>query len=302
MRDLIRGEDPQIASVLAVLADVDADVVLLQSVDYDLNGEAISRLAQASGYPHAVALRPNSGRPSGLDIDGDGRLGEPEDALGYGAFSGQGGMALLSRLPFNADAIVDHGAYLWRDLPGNLLPDAAEGWPSADVRNALPLASVGHFEVPLQLPDGLLTLFAFHAAPPVFDGPEDRNGRRNHDQIVFWQHRLDGSFGAVPDQFVLIGDANQDPNAGEGRKAAIRALLSDTRLQDPQPQSPNGLLTVDWTDVDAGVQRVSYILPASGLRVVNSGVVWPDPPDPLAAHVTQASRHRLVWVDLDLGP
>ena len=94
MRDLIRGDDPQISAVLSVLSEANADVVLLQSVDYDLNGEAISRLAKAAGYPHFLAQRPNSGRPSGLDIDADGRLGEPEDAFGYGEFSGQGGMAL----------------------------------------------------------------------------------------------------------------------------------------------------------------------------------------------------------------
>ena len=75
-------------------------------------------------YPHLFALRPNSGWPTGLDMDGDGRRGGPGDAQGYGAFSGQGGMALLSRFPIATEAARDWSALLWRDLPGALLPEA----------------------------------------------------------------------------------------------------------------------------------------------------------------------------------
>ena len=31
-----------------------------------------------------------------------------------------------------------------------------------------------------------LHVLASHPTPPTFDGPEDRNGRRNHDEIRFW--------------------------------------------------------------------------------------------------------------------
>jgi hypothetical protein len=100
------GEDPQVAAAVAVLVALDADVVLLTSVDYDRGLVALSLLADrlaAAGapYPHRFALRPNTGMQAGIDLDGDGRLGEPEDAIGWGRFAGQEGMAILSRLPID---------------------------------------------------------------------------------------------------------------------------------------------------------------------------------------------------------
>ena len=38
----------------------------------------------------------------------------------------------------------------------------------------------------------------------------------------------------------------------------------------------------------------------AGLRVVASGVMWPDDSDPFAATLAAASRHRPVWADIDL--
>ncbi len=302
LRDIMRGEDPQIASVLHILKAADADVVLLQSVDYDLENHALSRLASAANYPYFFAFRPNSGMPSGFDLDGDGRLGEPEDAFGYGLFSGQGGMALLSRFEIDKHNAHAHNSLLWRNLPNALLPDPVKSWPSAEVHARLPLSSIGHWEVPLNLPEGDIMLWAFHATPPVFDGPEDRNGLRNHDQIRFWQQRLDGYLGEPPHNVVLLGDANQDPKRGEGRKSAIRELLADQRLQDPTPAGASGVDTVDWSNVGAGRMRVSYVLPARHLTVVRSGVFWPEDTDPMAEVAKRASRHRLVWVDLEYVP
>ncbi|MEX0310192.1 MAG: endonuclease/exonuclease/phosphatase family protein, partial [Tateyamaria sp.] len=122
LRDLIRGEDDQINAVLAVIARADADVLALQGIDYDLTAEALGRFAGAAGYDHYFALRPNTGRPTGLDMDGDGRLGGPRDAQGYGRFSGQGGMAILSRLPVDAANVQDLSDLLWVDVPEARLP------------------------------------------------------------------------------------------------------------------------------------------------------------------------------------
>ncbi|RME14969.1 MAG: endonuclease/exonuclease/phosphatase family protein, partial [Alphaproteobacteria bacterium] len=46
--------------------------------------------------------------------------------------------------------------------------------------------------------------------------------------------------------------------------------------------------------------RVDYVLPDAGLVVTGSGVVWPAPDDPFAETVARASRHRLVWVDVEI--
>lgn len=288
LRDLKAGD---MAEAISDIVTVAPDVLLLTDFDYDLTGAALAalqeRLATAGhAMPHSFARLTNAGRPSGADLDGDGRLGEAEDALGFGMFSGQGGMALLAVLPFIDSEAEDFSALLWRDLDGSLLDD---GIPGA---NILPLASDGHWRVPVALPSGgQLALLAFHAQTPVFDGPEDRNGRRNRDQIRFWadQVRL------TPEPFILFGNANLDPNGGEGRRMAIRDLLDHPELQDPQPRSAAGALaTVDWPDPELGDLRVSYVLPSAGTIPSNSGVHWPDRQG--------GPAHKLVWVDVEITP
>ena len=302
LRDLIRGEDEQILAVLDIIADARPDVLLLQGVDFDQTNEALKRLANAAGFEHYFAFPPNSGRQAGLDVDADGRLGEPEDALGFGRFFGEGGMALLSRFPIQKEAARNYSDLLWKDLPDTMMPTPGNIWPPQDVYDALPLSSVGHWQVPVSFPEGALTLLAFHATPPVFDGPEDRNGLRNHDQIVFWQKLMDGIVGTAPDSgFVLLGDANQDPEDGDGRKSAILSLLADPRLQDTAPKGAEGTDTVDWEAIDVGKLRVDYVLPSSDLQVIGSGVFWPAAESEAAATARAASRHYLVWVDLEMS-
>lgn len=302
LRDIRRGDDLRFAAIAGVIAAVNPDVLVVQRVDYDLGLRALMALRDRIGqdgpyYPHLFARRPNSGWPTGLDMDGDGRRGGPRDAQGYGMFSGQGGMAVLSRYPLDAEGAVDFTAMPWRDLPGALLPRWPDGraFPSDAAQAVQRLSSVAHWAVPVMLPSGPLTLMTFHATTPVFDGPQDRNGRRNHDEIRFWQQYLNGAFGPVPAQrFAIIGDANIDPETGEGRRGAIRALLADPRLRDPLP----GRATVDWEQT--GPQRVSYILPSVDLRVTGAGVYWPPEGAPGRDAARAAGPHRLVWVDLAL--
>jgi len=312
LRDIRKGEDPQVAAVVRLLAEVRPDILLLTDIDHDLTLLSLhalrDRIATAGpDYPHLFAPAQNAGRDIGVDLDADGRRQEPEDALGFGFFTGDNGMALLSRYPLAAGA-RDFSARLWRDLPGNLMAGAELPAAAQDV---LPLSSVAHWAVPLTLSGGQLTVLAFSASPPVFDGPEDRNGRRNHDEVIFWRHYLDGAFGAVPQNLVLMGNANLDPEDGEGRHAAIRTLLADPRLQDPAPRDPAAAEeatpgqrgdpardTANWTEPVPGNLRVDYVLPAADLKVLGSGTRWPAP-DSLAA---RASRHALVWVDIDWPP
>jgi len=312
LRDIQRGEDAQIAAVVAVIAKADADVLVLMSVDYDLDGVALAALAErlaAAGvaYPYRFALRPNTGRPTGLDIDGNGRLGEARDAQGFGFFSGNGGMAILSRLPIATAGVRDFSAFLWRDLPGGLSQAGAE---EAAVQR---LSTTGHWDVPLTLPDGgALHLLAWHATPPVFDGAEDRNGRRNHDETAFWLRLLEGALPMPPPPapYVLIGTPNLDPVDGDGRRDAIAALLASPALQDPRPPSPRAegqaahtgdpALDTAAFGGEVGALRVDMILPSAEFAVSAAGMIWPRDDDPFASTVTLASRHRLVWVDLRL--
>lgn len=319
LRDILRKE-PDVAAVVQVLVAVQPDVILLTGFDYDFGGAALGAFAAMAGdagatYPHRLAFLPNTGMATGRDLDGDGRAGGPRDAQGFGEFAGQGGMALLSRLPLDGSAHRNFSAFLWGDLPGAIPPE--------DLAPDQRLSSVAHWDLALFLPDGRpVRLWTWHATPPVFDGPEDRNGRRNHDEAAFWLRYLDGALPWRPEEapFVLMGDANLDPVDGDGRPEALLALLGHPRIVDASPRSPGGEAaaardgganaahrgdpardTADWQDGPGqpGNLRVDYVLPSREWRVRDAGVWWPET-EPAAGIAAAASRHRLVWVDVEL--
>jgi len=302
LRDIQSGDDPQIAAIREIIARISPDVLLLTDFDYDLDGVALGAFADSfvPRYPHSFAMRPNAGMATGLDLDGNGRLGDARDAQGYGRFAGDGGMAILSRYPIDAARVTDLSETLWKDLPGATLPVAAGApFPSAAAQDILRLSSTGHWIVPISLPDGPpLSLLAFSATPPVFDGPEDMNGLRNRDELLMWDVVLKGGFGPAPDGFVLAGNANLDPQKGEGFSQAMAAFLNNPRLQDPLPNQD----TADWPDDGPGRLRVSYVLPAIDWTVTGAGVFWPEPDDPdralLGDDGQAAGPHRLVWVEI----
>lgn len=304
LKDIQSGTDEQVAAAVAVIVAAGPDVLVLTEFDWDYEGQALSAFNEllavaGSDYPHLYASKPNSGVATGLDLNQDGRFGTAEDAQGFGMFTGQGGMAVLSRLPI--ESVTDHTAVLWRDLPGNLMPPTPE-----DVAAVHRLSTTAHWEVQIDAPSPI-TLLAWSATPPVFDGKDDRNGRRNHDEAAFWLSRL------PPERFVLIGDAKLDPVDGDGRPEALRALIA--AAQDPQPRSEGGaqaaqtgvnaahkgdpaLDTAVYDENDAGNLRVDLVLPSKDLTVTGAGVFWPAEGEPLAEQVATASHHRLVWVDI----
>ena len=311
LHDLRKTPLPQQrAAVVTALVALNADILLLTAIDYDLRGEALAALAaqlEAAGQPYRyrAALRPSTGVPTERDLDGNGQLGEARDAQGWGRFAGEGGMAVLSRLPI-ADGARDFSGFLWADLPGNLMSDTD---PARDIQR---LHTTGAHEVPVLLPGGgTLRLLAFYASPPVFDGPEDRNGRRNHDEAAFWLRLLEGDLPlqAPAPPFVILGQTSLDPQDGEGRPQALRALLAHPALQDPAPRAPQGRhdaghkgdAALDTALYEGlGGRRVEVILPSADLTVSGAGVIWPPDSDPLAAPLAAASRHRPLWVEITL--
>ncbi|WP_175484931.1 endonuclease/exonuclease/phosphatase family protein [Jannaschia pohangensis] len=289
LRDLQSGRDDQAEAALAVILAARADVILLADVDWDLDGVGLTALTDrlrdgGLDYPYRVALRPNSGLPSGVDLDGNGVAHEARDALGYGWFTGDSGLAILSRLPL--DEIDDRSAVLWssRSDAADVLPEAA--------RAVVPLATTAQWVVPVQIGGTRLTLITMAAGTPVFDGPEDRNGLRNADELRWIAELAEDA--ALP---LVLGRANLDPDRGEGDRAALLSLLTHPKLVDPMPESASaGRATVVWDSV--GPMRVDYVLPPRGLGVVSAGVIWPDASDPLAQMVERAGPGRLVWVDV----
>jgi hypothetical protein len=235
-----------------------------------------------------------------LDIDGNGRLGDARDAHGYGRFAGDGGMAILSRFEIDTDHLRDFNEVLWADLGGAELPrDGDMPFFDAQVRANLRLSSDGHWIVPINLPDqSSVSIMAYSATPPVFDGPEDMNGLRNRDELRLWEALLDGDFGDAPTSFVIAGNANLDPETGQGDRAAMAAFLARSDITDPLA----GLPTADWGVEGPGKLRVSYVLPSRDWKVSGAGVYWPAPDDPLVGLLGDdsmaAGPHRLVWVDI----
>ena len=316
LRDILSEEDAQVEAALRVLRAADADVLVLADFDYDLNGVALGAFAdRLEDYPHRLALPSNRGRPSGADLDGDGKIGGAEDAVGYAEYRGQGALAVLSRLPINRAGARNFNDLAWTALPNHMALDKTP--PD------FPLSTTAHWNVPITLGDGTsLRILTWHATPPVFDGPEDRNGRRNHDETAFWSTFLDGKIGAPPPIFVLAGVANLDPLDGDGRPGALNALLSREDTHHLAPTSEGGRLaaerdggvnlrhrgdpaldTADWPDAEGrpGNLRVDYLIPSATLSVLGSGVLWPAPETSLGRDAERASRHRLIWVDVALA-
>ncbi|MEO1550642.1 MAG: endonuclease/exonuclease/phosphatase family protein, partial [Pseudomonadota bacterium] len=332
----------QIKNVIAILQKVRPDILLINEFDHDRDGIALAAFAAALGVgpegldlPYNFAGPSNTGQPSGLDLDGNGRTNDPQDAHGYGRFPGQYAMALLSRFALDHDAIRSFRTLRWAELPEAQLPQRADGspFPSAEVHSQMRLSSKSHWDVPVKIADTTLHILAAHPTPPVFDGPEDFNGLRNAAEIGFFTQYLDGvpltddqgrSAGFEGRFAVIMGDLNADPFDGDGRHGAIQALLSHPRLTDPRPTSDGarlasetqgganighrgeaGLDTADFNDARGpGNLRVDYVLPTTTLGIRASGVFWPAPDDPLAGLLgsgkARASDHHLVWVDISL--
>lgn len=347
--DLDGGDDPQAKQVAQLLQHVRPDVVLINEFDWDAEGEsarifeqAYLSVSQGGGEPLEYAFHyvpeTNTGVHSGVDLNNDGQaVSTPgsqaygEDAYGFGTFPGQYGMVIYSRYPIVQEQARTVGRLLWKDMPDNLLPD---DWYSAEAVDVLRLSSKNHVDVPIEVDGHIVHMLASHPTPPSFDGPEDRNGRRNHDEIRFWVDYITGGDSAAyiqddagvagglePDAaFVLLGDLNSDPHDGDSRREALHSLLEHARVQDPQPQSDGAeqaaesdggantshqgdprLDTADFNDGRVGNLRVDYALPSSNLRVNASAVFWPAPGSQ-HAELASVSDHHLVWVDVTVGP
>jgi 3-phytase len=340
--ELEAGTSEQARSVAEILQRVRPDVVLLNEVDYDSSGKTLQWIRQKylavsqGGHPpidyqHAYLGPVNTGIPSGIDLDGNGETGQPADAFGFGRFPGQFGMLVLSRYPIDADKARTFGQFPWKKMPGALLPvDPADGTPyySAEATAIFRLSSKSHWDLPIRIGQTTIHLLASHPTPPVFDGPEDRNGRRNHDEIRLWadyirpsrsNYLVDdrGQRGGLPrgQHFVIAGDMNADPLDGDTVPGAIRQLLGQRRVNARQIPSSEGAVafrntgvnanhrggaehdTADFSDNGPGNLRVDYVLPSRSLKIVRSGVFWPPAGDPASA-LLDASDHRLVWVDI----
>jgi hypothetical protein len=349
--DLSTPNNQQAKNVAETIQRIRPDVVLINEFDYDANGTALSLFqdnylsigqngAAPIHYQFRFAAESNTGIPSGFDFNNNGVVGGPDDAYGFGFYPGQFGMAVYSRYPIDQTGIRTFQKFLWKDMPGAKLPDdpatpAPKDWYSPAELNVFRLSSKSHWDLPVLIDRKVVHFLTSHPTPPVFDGPEDRNGTRNFDEIRLWAdyitpHRGEYLYddagrrgGLHPGSlFVIAGDQNSDPLDGDSIPGAIQQLLDNPLVNDRSTPSSAGAVeqnalqgganlthksdpkydTADFADSAPGNLRADYVLPRRNLRIVGSGVFWPLMADPLFRLVGvfpfPTSDHRLVWVDV----
>jgi hypothetical protein len=102
-QNLAYGQEPRLRQVAEILQRVRPDIVVLNEFDYDPDYDAADLFSehylakswngqQPIRYAYSFRGPVNTGANSGLDLDGNGKTGEPQDAWGYGIFPGQYGM------------------------------------------------------------------------------------------------------------------------------------------------------------------------------------------------------------------
>jgi hypothetical protein len=334
------------------------DVLLVNEFDYDAGNVSLDGFhdnylmvphgdADAIEYPYRFTAPSNTGIFSGFDLDNSGAAGDfvPNDSFGFGFFPGQFGMAIYSMYPIDFDNVRTFQNFLWKDMPGALLPDdplfaGPADWYSPAELDVFRLSSKSHWDVPIEINNGTVHFLVSHPTPPVFDGAEDRNGTRNHDEIRFWADYIHpGRSGYIYDDeghsgglaadalFVVAGDQNSDPLDGDSIPGSIQQLLESPKVNTTVTPSSEGgpeqaLLqgdnnlthlsdpaydTADFGEAifgGPGNIRVDYVLPRKNMKITDAGVFWPVSTDPLFPLVGTfpfpSSDHKLVWIDLSL--
>ena len=338
----------QAQSVAEIIQIVRPDIVLLNEFDHDSEHKAVRYFMQQYLavpqndnrpiiYPYYYTNSVNTGIPSGHDFDNDGQFSVPGDAFGYGAFPGQYGMVLLSKYPIQNRHVRTFQHFLWKEMPDALLPDdlttrEQNDWYDQSELEIFRLSSKSHWDIPVQIGSRTLHVLAAHPTPPVFDGFEDRNGRRNHDEIRFWADYITPQKGGYiyddtgrqggldeDDLFVILGDLNGDPHDGDSTGDAVCQLLSHQAVCDPRPTSSGalqrGLLNKDINlshqsspSCDTyqsppgqapGNLRLDYVLPSCKIDIIGGAVFWPPKEHPMSKLI-DCSDHRIVYVDIQI--
>lgn len=337
LNQALDAQHPQIRNIAEIIQRVNPDIILLNEFDYQgKNDKALFKfiteyLAKSQNnqsaikFPYYYQAAVNTGVRTKFDLNKDGKITSPADTYGFGNFPGQYGMALLSKYPIDQNAIRTFQLFKWKDMPNALQPFdpvTKAPWYSEQAWGDMRLSSKSHWDVPVTINNSIVHVLVSHPTPPVFDGPEDRNGKRNHDEIRFWVDYINPEkstyiyddnkkYGGIASgsRFIILGDLNASIIDGDAIRSGIGALLTDPLIQDPTPESSGGAAhtsdnknskyhTAFWR------MRADYVLPSlNGWKIEDSGIFWPNKEDAtfqLIKDRNASSDHRLVWVDLTL--
>ncbi|WP_325050388.1 endonuclease/exonuclease/phosphatase family protein [Falsigemmobacter faecalis] len=181
LSEIRAAKAPPLLHLRDVIREHRPDILLLTRFDHDYQTLALKAfagfLAEGGGPQYAYLVSPvqNRGLIAELDLDGDGKAAGPRDLQGWGLFSGDGAMALLSRFPLHLRE--DHSGYLWQDLPGQ---------SGGAVRAGQRLSTSAHWVVEVEHPEAGRIVLLIHGAGYLrFSG-----AARNRDEVLFWRHWL----------------------------------------------------------------------------------------------------------------
>lgn len=331
----LKNQHQQIKNIAEIIQRVNPDIILLNEFDFTNDDHKSLKLflsdylnvgqneQQPIHFPYFYQGEVNTGVKTPFDLNQDQQLTQPADTYGFGYFPGHFGMVLLSKYPLDQENIRTFQLFKWQDMPNALQPidpQSQQPWYSKDAWQGLRLSSKSHWDIPVKINDQVIHILASHPTPPVFDGPEDRNGKRNHDEIRFWRDYItpkasgyiyddNNNTGGLKSNapFVILGDQNASATEGDAINSGILSLLEHDNIQDPLPMSQGGQQhspqnplakhhTAHWR------MRADYVLPAKqGLEIVSSGVFWPSTDSAqyrLIENRQASSDHRLVWLDV----
>jgi len=288
-------------------------------------------------YPYYWAVPANTGMPSGTDLNNNGKTDDAADCFGFGTYKGQYAFAIFSKFPIKKEQVRSFQKFLWKDMPNAnfpIIPSTKKPYYSQEAMNVIRLSSKNHIDVPIAFPNKKeIHLLVSHPTPPVFDGDEDRNGMRNHDEIrLFADYITSGKEAsyiyddkgekggiAANTHFVIMGDLNADPIDGGSYQSAIKQLLNNEKVnqevawgkfipmskgstENSQKERFKNHKGNPNTDTSAWGLRVDYALPSANLKVKNTGVFWVDSKDSLNYLINDtktSSDHRLVWLTIE---
>ena len=344
-QELSDGTSAKPKKIAEIIQRVRPDVILLNEFDYDAAGKGIDGfqtnylgISQNGNLPihyrYTFSDAVNTGVDSKQDLDSDGSKNTANDAFGFGKFPGQYGMVVLSKFKISKTKIRTFRNFLWKDMPSRLVPRNNDQQPfySPEVMELFRLSSKSHWDIPIRTQGKTIHFLVAHPTPPVFDGSEDRNGCRNHDEIKFFSDYVtegmskyiyddNGQKGGLSptELFVIAGDMNADENDGDSTDNAASLLTNNRRINNSNPPKSSGgkyysqtqggvnlkqkgnaeFDTSDFGDSNVGNLRLDYCLPSANLKMKSSGVFWPKPNES-GANLIDATDHRLVWLDLQV--
>ncbi len=321
----LQARRQQAANVAEIIQRTRPDVLLVNEFDFVEGGVAADLFqqnylgvsqtgAQPITYPYRYVAPSNTGIQSGFNLDNDAvTANDPDDAFGFGFFPGQFGLAVFSKYPIDVASVRTFQLFLWKDMPGNLIPP---GFFDADELAVLRLSSKSHWDLPIQI--GI-------EDRPLPRQPSDAAGvRRARRPQRPPQLRRDPVLGrlrppaeglatstttpapsgglAKGARFVIAGDQNSDPFDGDSIPGSAQLLLDSPKvnatcvpesLGGPEAAAIQGQAnlthrgdprfdTADFADSAPGNLRVDYVLPSKrGLTPLASAVFWPTTTDPL---------------------